>query len=53
MAANPQSDVSLGSTSVAIWRRGIYGGKLVSQTGHGPHSSTLVCICAVLCIVCV
>jgi hypothetical protein len=23
------------------------------KTGHGPHSSTLVVICVVLCIVCV
>jgi len=25
----------------------------LAKTGHGPHSSTLVCICVVLCIVCV
>ena len=24
-----------------------------AKTGHGPHSSTLLCICVVLCIVCV
>jgi hypothetical protein len=24
-----------------------------AKTGHGPHSSTLVVICVVLCIVCV
>ena len=25
----------------------------LAKTGHGPHSSTLVVICVVLCIVCV
>jgi hypothetical protein len=25
----------------------------VAKTGHGPHYSTLVVICVVLCIVCV
>jgi hypothetical protein len=25
----------------------------LAKTGHGPHSSTLVVICTVLCIVCV
>jgi hypothetical protein len=25
----------------------------LAKTGHGPHSSTLVCICVVLYIVCV
>jgi hypothetical protein len=25
----------------------------LAKTGHGLHSSTLVCICVVLCIVCV
>ena len=24
-----------------------------TKTGHGPHSSTLVVICVILCIVCV
>jgi len=25
----------------------------LAKTGHGPHSSTLVCICVALCIICV
>jgi hypothetical protein len=25
----------------------------LAKTGHGPHSTTLVCMCVVLCIVCV
>ena len=25
----------------------------LAKTGHGPHSSTLLVICVVLCIVCV
>jgi len=25
----------------------------LAKTGHGPHSTTLVVICVVLCIVCV
>jgi len=25
----------------------------LAKTGHGPHSSTLVVICVVLCVVCV
>jgi len=25
----------------------------LAKTGHGPHSSTLICIFVVLCIVCV